>query len=837
MRELLAALSLGAMAVGCCGLCGGTEVKLAENGVAKAKIVIPKDPDRVVRFGAQDLQWHLREMTGAQFEIVTDDQPQTGYEIRIGFTARTKARKADYAFQEYVVSIGEDAIELAGFDREKKANCSLVITPEKGVRMAGAPDMYEPQGSMYAVYEFLEKDCGVRWIDPSECGTAVPHAPDLSVRTRTARGKPFMAYRGGTIDWFHDGGICWKRDSDGYKAYARAAWKDDASRRNACKLFLLRHRAGGDRAPANHSFYWCYSRFWNEKDKVFIEKRPEYFAKGYTGDRPPQMCYSDPGFIRQTIEDVRAYFDHGGYTNSYPNVSRGFAWGENCYCLEPMDNGSFCKCPRCTAEYEPARDKEASGHSTHFFKFVNAVAKEIKKSHPTKRITTLAYSNHMGLPTGIRMEDNVTVYVCLSANRYPHSNVWDPDPAKRKGVSRQMTTLEQWHAAYPKMPLALWLYNGFPNEFYDNGGCQGFPGYFAHTAEWEYRRFKELNVVGGIFQCGMEDEVDCYLQFGWMLDPDRSADEMLDEYYGAFGPAKKPLLKFYDLVERRHSDPKIRPAGLGLVQASWGRLGTDAVMDELASYVKEAEAALAAGGTAEERRRFELWKLGIWSYMLAGQKAYKTRSAAPYPKWTAPRVAPAGGDPEKVDWTKAAGGPARQYIAGGETESAIRTEAHFCHDGENLYVRLTDFVPTEKLHNYSMINPHDVWEMCIGRQRGEPWRYWASSPDGRLKGLSYGEVNWRRDVPAAETADGHATFHATVRSDVSAPDRWVTTYVFPLAKFLDKPVKPGETIYANFLNVFGPKIDPRASPYAISSLTSYTTVKTMDRTGEILLEK
>ena len=65
--EAIRAAVLGAMASW-----GG--VKLAEGGKPLAQIVIGEYPTKAAQFGAQDLKWHLDKITGANFEIVTDDQ-------------------------------------------------------------------------------------------------------------------------------------------------------------------------------------------------------------------------------------------------------------------------------------------------------------------------------------------------------------------------------------------------------------------------------------------------------------------------------------------------------------------------------------------------------------------------------------------------------------------------------------------------------------------------------------------------------------------------------------------------------------------------------------------
>jgi len=119
------------------------KVALAKDGQALAKIVIAKDADKVARFAAADLKWHLDQITGGDFQIEEqgDDKFEVEVEKRggggqwrnqipiyVGPCSRTKTQKKDYAFQEWGVDISKKAIELVGFDREDKGKMTFALT-------------------------------------------------------------------------------------------------------------------------------------------------------------------------------------------------------------------------------------------------------------------------------------------------------------------------------------------------------------------------------------------------------------------------------------------------------------------------------------------------------------------------------------------------------------------------------------------------------------------------------------------------------------------------------------------------------------------------------------
>ena len=624
-------------------------VTIAERGVARAEIVVADGAVNAARFGAIELAAHLKAVTGAEFPVVTDSTRHAGvYPICVG--AGVEAAKAGFGGfgrQEHVVGITGERTVLLGVD-DPSTNMPQVVYMN-GVVISSAknlPDRWRAHGSLDAVYDFLHAECGVRWLDSSDFGTTVPSRPTLAAEPTVRRAQPFVFSRntGARPEaWSNN-----RRNPDqghGLAAWTKAYYPLACSRGTMCaflwndqkRVWLLRVRAGGEPLSANHSFYWCYERFLDKGHKNFIAYHPDWFARYRTrkagtrqeaadagevtseydtSKRPGQMCYSNPGFIGQTVRDVRAYFDAGGYTNSYSNV--GFAtpqrpnatWGRDTYCLEPMDNAAYCECPDCLKQYEPDRRGEHAEHSTYFFRFVNTVAKEVKKTHPKCKISTLAYGTHEGLPTGFEIEDNVVVHFCWDGNRM----------VNRTQLNAQQTgRIAAWRAAYPKNPLGLWLYNGFPNESSQWYGYINFPGFFAREFEREFHFIRDQGVRECIFNCGMTDDFESYCCNRWFWNPSEPLKAIKDDFFASYGAAEKPIRAFYDLVEDRFCSTNAWHGHQGHMTAryAWGYLGDEPTMAKLATCMKEAESA--AGLTPQQRARVNIWRKGIWDYMCHGK--------------------------------------------------------------------------------------------------------------------------------------------------------------------------------------------------------------------------
>ena len=152
-----------------------------------------------------------------------------------------------------------------------------------------------------------------------------------------------------------------------------------------------------------------------------------------------------------------------------------------------------------------------------------------------------------------------------------------------------------------------------------------------------------------------------------------------------------------------------------------------------------------------------------------------------------------------------------------------------CHDGEYMYVELVDPADPAKLKISPQIACYDDWEFFMARQRAQPFRQILIGPTGMVRGLSYGEINWRQRVP--DTEHGTKAFGAKVFPNTSGKV-WITRVSFPLHGMLDSPVKPGDTVYMNIIRVSNPSLakEPR---YGLDTWVSHTTVQEVDRLGTV----
>ncbi len=595
-----------------------TEPVLVRDGTPLASVVIAKHAAKSARLAASELQYHIQKITGATLPIVADDQPVMGLRILVGESQATrtlKLRSEDFQQQEYLIKFLPDTLILIGCDKPDLGKFDYADA-------STYPALFDDQSTCYAVYDFLERYANVRWYLPTELGLCCPTTKTLQVSGNDVRRSPAMKHRDAHIMYQIPADLCGDTVK-GSKQPPNLAWREQL-------LFALRHRLGGTlRYAANHSFEGYYDRFWKEGDvkpsPAFEQFHPEYFAQGYKGT-PPQLCYTNPGLIRQVVQDARDYFDGKGVKH------RAVAEGDY-FAVVPMDNSSFCKCPTCAKQIDGKKPAVRGvgmftndQASNYLFAFVNEVAKEVKKTHPQKYIAALAYSSYAYPPTNVKLESNVWIKMCLHSR-----NIYSPVMQEN-----DRAVVDAWVTESKERPKLLWLYYCFPSLIgatASNTRC--FPGFFAHTVVNQMQAYRIAGIDGLSYEPSyvaysqrnpLFDQLEFYVTWKLADDPTQDGNALIDEFFDRYyGSAAKPMKIFYELVEQVYSNPNNYPLifqrghSHQTEEVAWKRLGTQSRMEQLGWLMTQAR---VAAKTEIEQRRVSLFEKGVWQYMVEGRRQY-----------------------------------------------------------------------------------------------------------------------------------------------------------------------------------------------------------------------
>ncbi len=798
---------------------------LVRNGMPAAEIVLADKPTRSAQFAAYELRHCVKRMTGAELKIVSEREAGSGPKIFVGATdyaGRNRFPADSFQRQEYAVKVIGENLVIAGKDQP---DCGKVSYDASDLlKMKGIPPMFSEPGTLYGMYDFLENSLGVRWYNQTESGTVFPSCgKDLSVRVREVRRSPFMKYR---IGFYYPGrydtrSCLWLPNTPGFTAWQQAAYPELAARyRNSpekfqqaravmSELFLLRRRNGGEESHCNHSFNSYHDRFWevNPKRPAYFEsKRPELFAKTEPPLKPEQMCFSSEALLRQVMTDADAYFK-----GTPPPGLRPWMWGERFFAVVPHDNSFFCKCEECSS-FEKKHPRQIVFH------FVNKAAREMKKQHPDKQVSCLAYAQYLS-PPEFPLENNVVVHFCFYNSH---------EPEGCPGQLQQLKLLERWKKEHPETPLYLWLYGCFPRLFARYGNWFCFPGFHAREAEKQYRLFHKYD-IRGIFSDGFDLETDAYIQFNLMDNPLAGVETLLDDYFrGMYGKAAPQMARLYREIEQTYHNLKNYPDSFHSRQTfeiAWGCLGTRERMERWKALLADAE---KSADTPETRHRIMLFEKSVWSYMLAGRAAYEEKMREPIPSLKVPRVPDAGGDSDKVDWTKAV--PMENWnVRGTRVPYSRKLGGRLAHDAEYLYVELNDPCDTSRLVTSAGVFAYDDWELLFARQRGQPFRMYAVSPKPHFALVAFGEVNMLPKI-GLPLPDG------IYARSFKESGLWRTRIAFRFNTLLDSPLRLREKLYMNVLRITNPDLAKVRASLDIASWMSFSTVNDPARLAELIFE-
>ncbi|MFQ6097545.1 MAG: DUF4838 domain-containing protein, partial [Armatimonadota bacterium] len=468
----------------------GPFVTIAADGRPQAQIVTPAEPTYLEQFAAAELQGYLAKMSGARLPIVKEGQPaDLPYSFFVGATRRAT---------QTGVRPNERRMGRDGF-RLRSIPAGLIIL--------GRNDL----GTVFGVYELLERYFDVRWFMPGEIGECVPRRDTLRIGRINLVFKPSFRVRWvGTGEW---------------------------PLRQRMNAYV---KAGDRNVGVRWKWHFHTFRILIPPEKYYGE-HPEYFAL-VNGQRKVteskthgnQLCTSNPDVIKEVAKNLIAVLDED------PDIE--------IITLSPNDGGGFCECEDCRALDEPDRDWFAK-YSRRLAIFNNEVARIVKHKHPDVLIKVGAYAMYARPPLDedYRPEDNLFFQLCHLY--FCHNHPLGSDECKA-GVTYQPKPQFQPNQEFCKI-LDRWLELSphlFVYEYYAIGGMQRakLPWPLLHTIRSDIPYYRDRGVEGFYTQLTETTwhrlGLNYYLAAKLCWNADLDVDALLDDYFEKFyGPAVGPM--------------------------------------------------------------------------------------------------------------------------------------------------------------------------------------------------------------------------------------------------------------------------------------------------------
>jgi len=577
------------------GLPGGpacADVALVEGRQARAVVVLPAEANAVEKYAAEELVYHVEKATGARLDVVREDAlpAEPGARVYLGKTRAATQAGIDFkalAPEAAVLRTAGDGLIAAGEDTQ------------------GDPLAEQTRcGTLWTVYELLDRFLGVRWLWPGESGVHVPRRSSLSIPTLDETIVPAMIRRR-VRDGLRRAGTDAGLTAEGFKQYAHAQ-----------RVFQRRHRMGSSLPLAyGHAFESWWQRYGRE--------HPEWFQLLPDGRRGPakpdarfSMCVSDPAFQRQVIEQwKRARPAEDGRRMNVNGC-------EN-------DISGLCVCEKCLAwdgpqpelsDIYPLGDRRMV--SDRYARFWLALQQLAAQEDPEAKVIGYAYFNYYPAPTsGVRLNRNVLVGMC------PWPGWWFPRS------DRQQEWLKQQWAGWSATGASVFLR---PNYFLDS---YTMPHIFARQFADEFQHYARHGMIATDFDSltgqWAAQGTNLYLLFRLHTRADRPVDELLGEYYSAFGPAAEQVRRYFDyweaytMSDRDRFDRAQRAAGVSRYR-NFAAFAHVVFPDEVFPPAEAilGQAAEAAKGDAAGAARVEYLRLGLQHARLCSQLAAVNAGAA-----------------------------------------------------------------------------------------------------------------------------------------------------------------------------------------------------------------
>jgi len=485
------------------------DVTVVQEGKAAAVVVLADKPTRVARYAAKELVTHVAKATGVRLAVISEKAARndTLHPIYIGDCEAARAEGiavAQLKPEAFVLRVTDKAVFIAGDDG------------------GGEPlDSDTRAGTLWGVYEWLDRAVQVRWLWPGDLGTYVPKTSTVIAKSSDETTEPRFFQRRLRAGL----GFISEHPALGFRKEAFQQFSNDQS------IYLRRHRMGRS-YPVSYGH--AFTDWWQKDGKA----HPEWFQWNDKGTRGPtkktarfSMCVSNADLQREVASRWKAKRSPDAKTPAFINACENDILG-------------LCKCAQCQAldgpapgdylrYYSPTSKMAGSRFvSDRYAHFWLGIQQEAAKQDPTATVIGYAYFNYFDAPTsGIRLNPNILIGYCPSAGWFPRSE------AEHTWMKQQWTG---WRDTGARLFMRT-------NHLLD-GYCM--PLIFAHQFTDEFHHAVQHGMVATDYDSltghWATQGPNLYTVARLHVRPEATADELLAEYYTAFGAAAKSVKAYFD---------------------------------------------------------------------------------------------------------------------------------------------------------------------------------------------------------------------------------------------------------------------------------------------------
>ncbi|MAE63134.1 MAG: hypothetical protein CMJ18_02575 [Phycisphaeraceae bacterium] len=489
------------------------------DGKPMSAIVIADKPLPVVEYAAREFQHHVREASGAELPILRESAaPKDGNRIYLG-----RCRAADEAG---ITSEGlspnafRGKIDGAGLYIVGRDNWGFSSVDARGVSIG----RIQHNGTLFGVYTFLAEKMNVKWLWPGRIGEVIPSARTIRIASWDVTWKPPLRHARLRTHYgpvrFEDGWA--KRENMFQFRVDQTAW-------------MLRHRMGNE---VSLEYNHAWGNYWNK----YGQTRREWFPMMPNGERGLDpiyknyfpMCISSPSFHEHVIEEwKKRRTAERPWVNGCENDSGGKCICETCRSWDvpaPGDEVSMAKLQEQFDRGEGGWERWMGSLTDRYCRFYLTLQEMARETDPDATVIVLAYENYAKPPVKAKLNRNIVVSL-VPGMMYP----WTDDGRE--------AFRDQWQG-WSDAGASLYLR---PNYSLDG---HAMPIFYAHKFGEDFAFAFKRGMIATDFdsltgQYATQGPT-LYMKVRMQVDGDVPPQEILDDFYGGFGPASEQIRAYFD---------------------------------------------------------------------------------------------------------------------------------------------------------------------------------------------------------------------------------------------------------------------------------------------------
>ena len=360
------------------------------------EIVIPANANLIEKYAANELLEHLTK-AGANNAKVVNKASEKVLAIKLGRASTLDIKRLPKNGSK--VKISNSIIDIAGKDG------------------AGNPlDFKVECGTLFGVYEFLEKELSVRFLWPGNLGTVIPKRKNFSFGNKEYEVAPPMNFSVWRIS---------PRLKNGWNSVKNANIFYQAE-----KVWLRRHRFNTlENLAYGHAFV-SYMKKYGKSNPDIFNLLPNNSRKAdplyFNGNSAlVSMCVSNPNLVKIILENWIKRPDR--IINLNENDTAGKCVCPSCIKLDLSPNKDRVeKAKKLFLVNNPQWYKELGSLSERYASFYLAVQKEADKINPLNKIIGCIYANYYLPPVKNKLNNRIIMRFCPPI-MYP----WTKDKVKK----------------------------------------------------------------------------------------------------------------------------------------------------------------------------------------------------------------------------------------------------------------------------------------------------------------------------------------------------------------------------------------------------------------------